>query len=70
MEHERLLWELEHLAKEPEREGDSDVMNRLNLVRTQILLFERLMIGERVDSLVVLVHHYAEILSGPPVETG
>jgi hypothetical protein len=68
MEHERLLWELEHLAKEPQRDGNSDITNRLNLIKTQILLFERLMIGKRIDSLVVLIHHYSEIISKPRVE--
>ena len=70
LEHERLLWELEHLAKEPQRAGNSDITNRLNLVKAQILLFERLMIGEKIDSLVILTHHYAEILSEPRVEMG
>jgi hypothetical protein len=68
VEHERLLWELEYLAKELPREGNSDITNRLNLVKTQILLFERLMIGERIDSLVVLVNHYAELLTKPRLE--
>jgi hypothetical protein len=68
VEHERLLWELEYLAKEPQREGNSDIPNKLNLVKAQILLFERLMIGEKIDSLVVLVNHYAEILSQPRVD--
>ena len=69
-QHERLLWELEDLANEPQRDGNSEIMNKLNLVRTQILLFERLMIGERIDSLVVLINHYAEIISQPRVEIG
>lgn len=68
VEHQRLLWELEYLAKEPQGDGSSDILNRLNLVRAQILLLERLMIGEKVDSLVVLVKHYAEILSKPRFE--
>ena len=68
VEHERLLWELEHLAKEPQRDANSNITNKLNLVKSQILLFERLMIGERIDSLVVLVSHYAEKLSPPLVE--
>ena len=68
VEHERLLWELEYLAKEPQRDSNSDITNRLNLIRAQILLFERLMIGEKIDSLVVLTSHYAEILSKPHVE--
>ena len=66
--HERLLWELKYLAKEPHQEGNSDITNRLNLVKAQILLFERLMIGEKIDSLVVLTKHYAEILSNPRIE--
>ena len=70
VEHERLLWELEHLAKEPEGDGTSDITNRLQLVKAQILLFERLMIGEKIDSLVVLVNHYAERLSSHRVEVG
>ena len=68
MEHERLLWELEHLAKEPQRDGNSDIANRLNLIKAQILLFERLIIGKKIDSLVVLVSHYAEIISKQCVE--
>ena len=60
VEHERLLWELEDLAKEPQCDGNSDIPNRLKLVKTQILLFERLMIGEKIDSLVILIKHYAE----------
>ena len=68
MEHERLLWELEYLAKEPQGDGSSDILNRLNLVKAQILLFERLLIGEKIDSLVVLVKHYAELLSPPHME--
>jgi hypothetical protein len=68
VEHERLLWELEHLTKEARREAESDITNRLNLIKTQVLLFERLMIGERIESLVVLVNHYAEILSNPSME--
>lgn len=64
-EHERLLWELEYLAKEPQVEGASDIPNRVQLIKTQILLFERLLIGRRIDSLVVLSNHYAEILSSP-----
>jgi hypothetical protein len=68
MEHERLLWELEYLATEPHDEENSDISDRLNLIKTQILLFERLMIGKRIDSLVVLSNHYAEILSAPHVE--
>ena len=68
VEHQRLLWELEYLAKEPQGDGNSDILNRLNLVKAQILLLERLMIGEKVDSLVVLVKHYAEILSKPRFE--
>jgi hypothetical protein len=63
LQHERLRWKLEYLAKDPQWAGNSDITNRLNLVKTQILLFERLMIGEKIDSLVVLVNHYAEILS-------
>ena len=68
VEHERLLWELEYLAKEPQGDGSSDILNRLNLVKAQILLFERLMIGEKIDSLVVLVNHYAELLNPPHME--
>jgi len=68
VEHERLLWELEYLAKEPQRDSNSDITNRLNLIRAQILLFERLMIGEKIDLLVVLIRYYAEILSRPPEE--
>lgn len=67
-EHERLFWELEYLAKEHQQEGHSDITNRLNLVKVQILLFERLMIGEKIDSLMVLVNHYAELLSQPRAE--
>ena len=70
VEHERLLWELENLAKEAQREVSLDLTNRLNLIKTQILLFERLMIGEKIDSLVVLVNHYAEILSKSHMEIG
>ena len=68
VEHERLLWKLEYLAKEPQGNGSSDIPNRLNLVKAQILLFERLIIGEKIDSLVVLVNHYAELLSNPHLE--
>ena len=68
VEHERLLWELEYLAREPERDADSNITNKLNLIKAQVLLFERLLIGERIDSLVVLVNHYAEKLSKPCVE--
>ena len=68
MEHQRLRWELEYLAKEPQGDGNPDITNRLNLVKTQILLFERLMIGERIDSLVLLVKHYAELLTKSHVE--
>ena len=68
MEHERLLWELEHLAKEPQRDGNSDIANRLNLIKAQILLFERLIIGKKIDSLVMLSNHYAEVLSEPRTE--
>ena len=68
VEHERLLWELENLAKEAQREVGLDLTNRLDLIKTQILLFERLMIGEKIDSLVMLVNHYAEILSKPHIE--
>ena len=68
VEHERLLWELEYLAKEPPEEGNSDIANRLNLIKVQVLLFERLMIGEEIDSLVVLVNHYAEVISAPHME--
>jgi hypothetical protein len=63
-----LFWELEYLAKEHQQEGHSDITNRLNLVKVQILLFERLMIGEKIDSLMVLVNHYAELLSQPRAE--
>ena len=62
-ECERLLWELEYLAKKPQQEDNSDITNRLNLVKAQKLLCERLMIGERIDSLVILVNHYAEIIN-------
>ena len=65
VEHERLLWELEYEVKESQIDANSDVTNRLNLVKTQILLFERLMIGQQTDSLAVLVKHYAEIVSRP-----
>jgi hypothetical protein len=68
VEHERLLWELQKFAKDAQRETSSDHTNRLNLIKTQILLFERLMIGEKIDSLVLLVKHYAEILSKPHIE--
>lgn len=68
VEHERLRWELEHLAKEPQRDGNSEITIRLNLVKAQILLFERLMIGENIDSLIVLVNHYAEVLSKSQME--
>ena len=67
-EHERLLWELEHSTKEPYSDSNPDITNRLELIKTQILLFERLMIGKRIDSLVVLSNHYAEIISQPTVE--
>jgi hypothetical protein len=68
VEHERLLWELEYVAREPERDADANITNKLNLLRAQILLFERLMIGEKIDSLIVLVNHYAEKLSEPRIE--
>jgi hypothetical protein len=68
VEHERLLWELEDLAREPQRDANSDITDKLNLVKAQVLLFERLMIGEKIDSLVVLTNHYAEKLSEPRVE--
>ena len=67
-EHERLRWELEYLAKKTQYNGNTDITDKLNLVKAQILLFERLMIGKRIDSLAVLVRHYAEILSQPRVE--
>ena len=62
VECERLLWELEYLAKNPQQEGNSDIANRLNLAKAQKFLCERLMLGEKIDSLVILVNHYAEIL--------
>ena len=65
VEHERLLWKLEYLVKESQGNGSSDIPNRMNLVKAQILLFERLIIGEKIDSLLVLVNHYAELLSNP-----
>jgi len=68
VEHERLLWELEDLAREPQRDANSNITNKLNLVKAQVLLFERLMIGGKIDSLVVLVNHYAEKLSEPRIE--
>jgi hypothetical protein len=68
LEHERLLWELEYLAKESQPEGNSDINNKLNLVKAQILLFERLLIGERIESLIALSHHYADILSQPRLQ--
>ena len=68
VEHERLLWELEYLAKESSDDSNSDMTDRLNLIKAQILLFERLMIGKSVDSLVVLINHYAEMISKPPQE--
>ena len=68
VEHERLLWELEDLAREPQRDANSNLTNKLNLVKVQVLLFERLMIGEKIDSLVILVNHYAEKLSKPSIE--
>ena len=68
VEHERLLWELEDLAREPQRDANSNLTTKLNLVKAQILLFERLMIGEKIDSLVVLVNHYAEKLSEQRIE--
>ena len=68
VEHERLLWELEYLAKEPQQDSNSEIANKLKLVKAQILLFERLMIGKSIDSLVVLVNHYAEIISKPRLE--
>ena len=70
VECERLLWELEYLAKKSQPEGNSEIFDRLNLVRTQKLLCERLMIGQRTDSLVILIKHYAEILRQPHVEIG
>jgi len=68
VEHERLLWKLEDLAREPQRDANSNLTTKLNLVKAQILLFERLMIGKKIDSLVVLIHHYAEIISEPRIE--
>jgi hypothetical protein len=68
LEHERLLWELEYLAKETPSDSTSDITNRVNLIKAQILLFERLLIGEKIDALVVLVNHYAELLSPPHME--
>jgi len=68
VEHERLLWELEDPAREPQRDANSPITNKLNLMKAQVLLFERLMIGEKIDSLAVLVNHYAEKLSEPRVE--
>jgi hypothetical protein len=68
VEHERLLWKLEDLAREPQRDANSNLANKLNLVKAQVLLFERLMIGGKIDSLVVLVNHYAEKLSEPRIE--
>ena len=67
-ECERVLWELEYLAKTPQHKGNSIITNKLNLIKAQKLLCERLMIGERVDSLVVLINHYAEILRKPLLE--
>ena len=67
-EHERLLWELEHSPKEPSSASHPDIPNRLELIKTQILLFERLKIGKRIDSLVVLSNHYAELLGKPRME--
>jgi len=64
-EHERLLWELEHSTIEHYSDIQPDIRNKLELIKTQILLFERLMIGKRIDSLVVLSNHYAELLSSP-----
>ena len=68
VEHERLLWELEDLAREPRRDASSNLADKLNLIKAQVLLFERLMIGGKIASLVVLVNHYAEKLSEPRVE--
>jgi hypothetical protein len=65
VEHERLLWELEDLAREPQRAANSNLADKLNLIKAQVLLFERLMIGGKIDSLVVLVNLYAEKLSEP-----
>jgi len=68
VEHERLLWELKDLAKEPQRDANSNIADKLNLIKTQILLFERLMIGKKIGSLVILVNHYVEKLSEPRIE--
>jgi len=65
---ERLHWELEYLAKEHQQKGNSEITNKLNLVKAQKLLCERLMIGQKIDSLVILVNYYAEILSQPGAE--
>jgi hypothetical protein len=67
-ECERLLWELEYLANEPQQKGNPNITNRMNLVKAQKLLCERLMIGEKIDSLAILIKHYAEIFRNLHVE--
>ena len=62
-EHERLLWELEHPLEESHSGASLDHTQRLHLVKAQILLFERLLIGKKIDALALLVNHYADILS-------
>ena len=58
-ECEQLLWDLEHLMKDRQQQDNSDITNKIDLVRAQKLLYERLIIGERIDSLVILINHYA-----------
>lgn len=67
-ECKKLLWDLEHLVKDPERQENPAITNKIDLVKTQILLYERLMIGEKIDSLVVLMNHYAQKAGQPGVE--
>ena len=68
MEREQLLHELANMAKAAQVKGNTDVITQFDILRAQTLLYELLISSEKIDSLVVLINHYAKECELPRVE--
>lgn len=68
MQRDNLLRELEALAKEPQGTGGTESIAGFDIVKAQSLLYEISIIAEEIDSLIVQINLYSEIIKKPRVE--
>jgi len=68
LERERLLHQLEKLAKAPQKSTVKSGIIRFDLAKAQELLYELSLLRENIDSLVSEINRYAKQCDLPSIE--